>query len=128
MPTNTFPIVGMKFRPPALALVDALAIDTPLLLIAEPDNNYDPNAIMVWLDAKDLSDEAKAKLEEELPRFGTDLASVIAMGQHHIGYIPREMAAQLKECGAVTNDEPVEVTFSTSSTGAPRVKFAEAPY
>lgn len=128
MSTNTFPIVGMKFRPPALALVDALAVGTPLLLVAEPENAYDPNAIAVWLYAKDIPEGAKVKLEEDLPRFGTDLDTVMAAEQHHLGYIPKEMAAQLKECGAVTNDEPVSVTFSTSSTGAPRVRFEQSPF
>ena len=47
MPMNTFPIVGAYYHPPAKALIDALAVDTPLLLIAEPDNAYDPNAIAV---------------------------------------------------------------------------------
>jgi hypothetical protein len=128
MPQNTFPIVGMFYRPPAKALIDALAVGTPLLLIAEPENNFDPNAVAVWLHSKDIPEASYTALEETLPPFGWTLEKVLEEEEHHLGYIPKEMAAQLKACGAVKDGEAVEVTFSTSASGAPRVKFAEAPY
>ena len=42
-----YAIVGMKHRG-AEALVASLPPDEPLLLIREPDNKFDPNAVQVW--------------------------------------------------------------------------------
>jgi hypothetical protein len=126
--SNTFPIVGMYYRPPAKALVETLAIGTPLCLIAEPDNAYDPNAIAVWLSSADLTKEAQEKLELTLPEYGYTLESLLAEEAWHLGYIPKEMAKKLREVEAVGPEEPVEVTFSLSAGGAPRVRFTEAPY
>ena len=128
MSTNTLPIVGMFYRPPAKALIDVLAVGTPLLLIAEPDNAYDPNAIAVWLHSRDIPEASHPMLEETLPPFGKSLEEVLSEEEWHLGYIAKEMAAQLRQCGAVGTDKAVEVTFATSASGAPRVRFAEAPY
>lgn len=128
MGTNTFPIVGCFYHPPAKALVEAIAVGTPLQLIAEPDNPADVNAVAVWLHSADIPTSAYDRLEETLPPFGYSLKQVLNEEDWHLGYIPRETAAQLRGYGVVGTDEPVEVTFSTSASGAPRVRFAEAPF
>lgn len=125
MSTNSYPIVGMFHHPPAQALVDALAIGTPLLLVAEPTNRFDANAIGVWLNAKDLSAAARATLDKTLPQYGHSWESIQAEGAWMLGYIPRAFAATLKNDGTVTDDESITVTFATNAQGAPRVRFDE---
>lgn len=48
-----FPIVGMQFRPvegiPAPTIMTLLPPGTPLYLVRQPDNEYDYNAIQVWI-------------------------------------------------------------------------------
>ena len=124
----TFPIVGMRFRPPALALVDALAVGTPLMLIAEPENAFDVNAVAVWLNPADIPQAAYDTLRETLPPHGFTLEDVIGNDEpFHLGYIAQEFAAQLRACGAVGTDDSVAVTFAISN-GMPRARFAEAPF
>lgn len=125
MSTNTLPIVGAFYRPPAKLLLDCLSIGTPLFLLAEPDNQYDPNAVAVYLESHNIPVESHAKLEEELPPFGQSLDSVLGQDQWHLGYIPKEFAAQLRASETVVPNTPVDVTFSVSANGAPRVRFGE---
>jgi hypothetical protein len=126
MPTNTLPIVGAFYRPPAKALIDVLPVGTPLYMIAEPDNQYDPNAIAIWLETENLPDAAQERLVELLPAYGLDLDTVMAQEAWHLGYVPREMAAKIKAAGMIDESAPYEVTFSTSASGAPRVRSIEA--
>ena len=46
----SYVLVGMKHQG-SEALVASLKIGHPLLLVREPDNRYDRNAVQVWLDA-----------------------------------------------------------------------------
>ena len=125
---TTFPIVGMYHRPPALALINVIAIGTPLLLIAEPENAYDPNAIAVWLHSRDIPEAAYGRLRDLLPDYGKTLDDILNEADWQLGYIARDFAAQLRASGAVPTDEPVIVTFAVNAQGAPRAKFAESPY
>lgn len=126
MPTNTLPIVGAYHRPPARILIASLPIGTPLFLLAEPDNQYDPNAIQVFLESQNIPAASHAELERELPNAGFSLDTVIAQDQWHLGYIPKEFAAQLRATDTVVPNVPVDVTFSTAPNGAPRVRFTES--
>ena len=125
MATNTLPIVGAYFRPPAKVLIEVLSIGTPLELIAEPDNIYDPNAIAVWLNSSHIPPEAYSRLEELLPPFGYSLEDVMNEEYWHLGYVPKELAKRLRETQAIDTSEPMAVTISLSSNGAPRVRRAE---
>jgi hypothetical protein len=127
MSPRTFPIVGAFYRPPAQALLAVLPIGTPLTLIAEPDNPYDPNAIAVWLKSKDIPISAHSSLENTLPPFGFDLDQICAQENWHVGYIPKEMAAALRANGIVEPENEVEVSFAVAANGSPRVAFVEAP-
>lgn len=48
---NLYALVGMKHRG-AEALVASLPADEPLILVREPDNKFDRNAIQVWAQGK----------------------------------------------------------------------------
>ena len=63
---------------------------------------------------------------ELLPAYGLDLDTVMSQDAWHLGYVPREMAAKIKAAGMIDETAPYEVTFSTSASGAPRVRSIEA--
>ena len=121
--SQSYPIVGMFFHQPAPLLVQVLTIGAPLIVMAEPTNNYDPNAIAVWMPTASLSDAALAQLEADLPGCGMDLEGLKAETMWHLGYIPKALAAALKESGAVAEDIDIEAEFSLSPNGKPRVRF-----
>ena len=125
MPYSTLPIVGSFYRPPAKILIDALPIGTPLFIMAEPDNQYDPNAVAVWLETRNIPETSYAALEEALPAFGFDLDTVLSQDQWHLGYIPKDFAAQLRASETVMPNTPVDVEFATAANGSPRVRFPE---
>jgi hypothetical protein len=119
------PIVGMFYRPPAKVLVNVIAVGTPLKLLAEPDNPADPNAIAVWVKSSDIPESAHEALEEQLPEYGFCVADILNQDEWHLGYIPKNFAAELKSTGVVTDDKPVDVKFCTNPKGDPRVEFDE---
>ena len=125
MSYERLPIVGAHYRPPAKLLISVLPIGTPLFLLAEPDNAYDPNAIMVMLETQNIPDEADEVLEQQLPEFGLDLDMITSQDQWHLGYIPKEFAAMLRAADIVKVNVPSDVTFGTNPKGDPRVVFAE---
>lgn len=124
MPYQTMPIVGAYFRPPAQALINVLAVGTPLILAAEPTNDYDPNAVAVWLDSAHISENAHPNLEEILPSLGFSLDGILSEQYWHLGYVPKGLAAQLRSAEIVTETSAPSVTFSLSPTGKPQITFA----
>jgi hypothetical protein len=125
MPYTTMPIVGAFFRPPAKTLLDALAVGTPLTLKAEPTNNFDPNAIAVWLRSADIPEASHDFLEANLPASGHSIEDIMAQEYWHLGYIPKEMAAELKAHYVVLDGQDLPVTFAVNPKGAARIKFPE---
>lgn len=123
MPYTTMPIVGAFYRPPAQALINILAIGTPLFIIAEPDNPADPNAVAVWLATGDISEEVHGKLDELGTPFGFPLDTILSQDQWQLGYVPKAMAAALRAADIV-HFEPVEVAFALNRDGVPRIMFA----
>jgi hypothetical protein len=125
MPTHTLPIVGLFHHQPASLLVECLGIGTLLFLLAEPDNQFDPNAVAVYLESHNIPQAAHEKLEHEAPRFGQSLDSILGQDQWMLGYIPRAMAQVLRETDTVVPNVPVDVTFETNPEGKPRVRRDE---
>lgn len=56
MPNILSRLVGDHFRPPASVILSHLSLGTPLHLLPEPENPYDPNAVGVWWDASAVPD------------------------------------------------------------------------
>lgn len=123
---STYPLVGMFHRPPALAITGALPIGTPLLLVAEPENPYDTNAVAVWLYSKDIPEGNVAeRLRETLPAYGIDLETLLSQEVWQLGYIAKNFAKELREKEIVPIDNPIVGSFSLSSGGAPRVRLTD---
>lgn len=87
----TYPIVGGRHHPPAVAIMDFMAVGTPLILVAEPTNQYDVNAIMVILETKHINEVEG--LDDALAGYGTNTTTVKEGGRIHLGYIPKDLAA-----------------------------------
>jgi len=114
-------IVGSRYRPPARALLDAIAVGTPLTLRAEPTNAVDPNAIAVYLKTADIGDRAWVKLDGTLRWYDTDIMTVMSESEYHVGYIAAAIAAVLRSQGFPDTDVPGK--FAISPRGTPKVEF-----
>lgn len=133
-----FPLVGMSHRFPANPVLALLPPETELYLVREPDNQYDPNAIQVWIkNAAEVIGEDGVEavkndcLAQEKPC--PDLTEPFQLGyikaqtidDEHLGadqLAPRidAMVAAGEIAGA--SDIPVQLVYG--STGRPHVTLA----
>lgn len=98
MASNSVPLMGAHFRPPAKALIQALPSDHPLSLRPEPTNPYDPNAVAVWLDASTIDEDTLAQeLAFTLPPQGQDVEALLDQRWWQLGYLAKEKAAIFQE-------------------------------
>lgn len=80
---KTYSIVGMNFQKTE-QLVAALGVGTPVTLVREPTNQFDPNAVAVWVDGQKVGYVPK-KQNAALAQFidqtggGYDESKLIAM-------------------------------------------------
>jgi len=119
MTTKTYPIMGTRFHPPADILCQTLPVRSRLLLIAEPSNPYDPNAIAIYVDLEKALENKKVL--EALAKSGNN--DWVNKSFHHMGYIPKDAAGWLKRKG-FPNDTEVEAEFYyTFGSNVPHAKF-----
>lgn len=115
---ETYPIVGAHFRPPAKGILEGLPSGAALTLRPEPDNLFDPNAVMVIVRSGDVPATAHERLAGILPLWGSSLDDFLAQPEWHLGYVPRtracDLAPALSGC-----DAPALLTFG--ATGQPSV-------
>jgi len=82
------PIVGMHFRPPASIVLKHLRSGGPIILEAEPSNQYDSNAIKVLVPKHSIP--ASQELKDLLPGFGIDPEEFFESEEPlFLGYIAR---------------------------------------
>lgn len=123
MTSYRYPIVGMFYRPPAQGFVDILFDGAKLHLVAEPDNQFDPNAIQVLLPVETIKQIDAAAADPILIGWGTSIAEASQRSDPiHLGYIPKQFAKALKSSW-FDNNLTIEASFSISSDGGPRVNF-----
>lgn len=67
------PLVGMKFHAPALAILQCLPNGAPVQLVPEPENPFDPNAIIVRVRADAVPVDQHEKLALVLQGYGYTL-------------------------------------------------------
>jgi hypothetical protein len=120
--SHTYPIVGAFYRPPASAILSVLPVGTKLTLRAEPTNEYDPNAIAVYIETSEIktivaNEAAEKLLASEALNSGILLDEILSQPEHHLGYIPKALAAKIK----LNSDTPAK--FTTSLDGRASVIF-----
>lgn len=76
-------LVGMKFRPPALDIVERLPDNTPLLLVREPGNVHDRNAIAVYIQLGFIPKARAAKLAPLLDAQTNLVGTIRGRFQYH---------------------------------------------
>lgn len=95
------PLVGTFFRglpdgrncgPAVLA---NLPSGTPLTIVPEPTNPFDPNAIAVMLRIIDIPSQAHDNLELELAGYGIMLSELLQQQTFQLGYIAKAKAQEL---------------------------------
>lgn len=86
-----YPIVGSRHRKPADEVLNALPGGAQLTLVPEPYNEFDTNAISVWVYMPKV--EQTPMLTRVLNKYAEVLLNV---GNYQLGYLPREAAKYLK--------------------------------
>lgn len=89
----TLLLVGTHFHPPAVTLLATLPAGVPLGLCPEPENPYDPDAVLCqlpaefarWLQGQSL--EITARLEEALPQQGVTLEQLLSTLPCVLGHV-----------------------------------------
>jgi hypothetical protein len=90
----TICIVGSFYRPGAQNILKFLPPGTDLYLIREPDNEYDPNAVAVYISPKDIPQTCYEKLKESLLGCGLTLDYILKSSKWQLGYLPRNVSPQ----------------------------------
>ena len=120
-----YEIVGAHFRPPAKAILAGITQGTKLFLRAEPTNPFDPNAIQVLLNPKNLNPDDEQNLNSELSGFGKDYSDLFTQSDWHLGYIRKEIAKVLRESGIIQPNQEYEVEFLINFSGKPMISLEE---
>lgn len=126
MTTHTLPIVGAYYRPPAKLLLDFIPVGAAMHLHADPGGTYcganhdDPTAVAVFLNTEAIPENPD--LDLRLAGYGFTVAELQAEPWLHVGYIPKELAAELAAVD-FPPDADVPASFSVSGRGSPRVRF-----
>lgn len=124
--SQEYKIVGMYYRKPAPAIVDCLTIGQKLYLKAEPDNQFDPNAVQVLGKASEfiasMSEEGQAVFYDKLSKYGITQEQFEGAGDMwHLGYIPRDIAPiSLHE--TLRANELVDCFFQPDPAGKPMIQ------
>ena len=126
MAMNTLPIVGAHYRPPAKTIIDCLPVGAKLFMEAEPTNPYDGNAVAVYIRSENIPQSAYETLEEHLANVGISLNELLSQEFWHLGYIPKNLAAQLRLNNIVPLDYKMEGTIGFSPSGKPMIRFEDA--
>lgn len=91
----SLPIVGAHYRPPAKALLSVLPAGTTLLARPEPENEHDPNAIMIVLRSSDIPHSHAEAIATAVAGFGFTSDEIFSQAEWHVGYIPAKIAIML---------------------------------
>lgn len=110
-------IVGAHYRPPAKAILQCLPSGAALILRPEPTNQFDANAIMVICPTSSIPESQHEELELHAAGHGFSLDEILSKTEHHVGYIPKELAANIKLPG----DTPATLAFNMK--GSPQVAW-----
>lgn len=115
-------IVGGRFRPPAIAIMNSLSVGTPLHIIPEPENEYDEHALAVYIYPKEVHEDDLPVLEERLPTGGSNLEEFMERESWHLGYVPKVKNQALR---ALMDKAKLQFTFCPEASGYPAMLVTE---
>lgn len=120
---TTYEIVGAHYRPPAKALISGLSSGTKLCIHAEPENQFDINAIQVFLKSENILINDIDNLNVELSTSGKNINDIQDQERWHLGYIRKELAKDLRESNKVEIDKEYEGEFVIDFRGKPMIEI-----
>jgi hypothetical protein len=108
----------MHFRPPAKAILGVLPANCPLLVVPEPDNAYDANALQVFVPSAAIPQSQHSELDSAASLYGTSLAEILAQERWHLGYVKATEALHLQPriCAALLAGQTIDATASYPAT------------
>ena len=121
--SQTFPIVGSIFRPPAKAILQVLPLGAPLTLRRERDNIHDCNAIAVWVPTSSIPDDQAETLDLLAQGFGFDIGQIMCESEWHLGYIPARMVSALAPQWDEFDMGEAPATLTFNAKGEPRAEW-----
>ena len=116
---TTYKIVGAHFHPPAKAILQSLPGGAELILRPEPDNQYDPNAVMVLVESATIPASEHETLGLASAGYGVELSELLGAKEWHLGYVPRTEAIDL---APQLDGEQILGRLVFDAKGAPCVK------
>lgn len=123
------PIVGAHFRPPSKALLSILPAGTGLLARPEPENEHDPNAIMVVLPVTSIPHTHCEAIATAVAGYGFSSDDIFEAAEWHLGYIPAKIAVFL---APKMGGQEAQGTLTFDLAGKPKIdlplgeEFAES--
>lgn len=98
-------LVGAHFRPPAKQVLECLPSGARLLLVPEPENPYDENALQVRVDVGEAVPEGQLDLlSGKLEGTGFDLNELLAGEPIQLGYVAKSGGGPLVKAGLSTGN------------------------
>jgi HIRAN domain-containing protein len=121
-----FPIVGAKFRPPALGILSILPAGARLVARRESTNQYDANAVQVlWPTEVAQFVTRLGAINDLLLGYGTTLSALADAPEWHLGYVPRDMASELAPKMDSAQRPTLQGQLTFSASGNPRIQLTE---
>lgn len=135
MPTHTAPLVGSHFHAPAKGILACLPNRTPVVVIPEPTNPFDENALRVHVSAGKVPESQHEKLGMLLGGYGYQLdeflapvpasedpadATTLVHREWMLGHIKRDHAATL---APMLGGHPHPGTLVFDADGKPHVEI-----
>jgi len=112
-------LVGMRFRPPAVPLLNALPAGAELGLVPEPSNPYDEKAVQVWMKFSSIPESQHGDLAMHSSGFGFDLDALREQEDWMLGYIAKTENRSLHD--EIAQGRSYTATLGFNAEGKPKV-------
>lgn len=110
------PILGMQFRPPASGIVKCLPSGYPIVLLAEPGNEYDQLAIRVLVDLRQYPEDLWDRMNEEIAKWDWNAADLCStQAPFMLGYVAKPREPKGKSPGVAVGNVQVYEVFGAEA-------------
>lgn len=119
------PLVGAYHRPPAKAILACLKTGASLMLIREPENEYDRNAIGVWVASSQIPEALYDQLELMASGFGWSKEQILETPQWKLGFIAAKTGEANQLAPELDKGATPRATLDFDLQGKPVVNLKE---
>lgn len=121
MPKTSVHLVGMRFRPPAVPLLNALPQGAELSLIPEPSNPYDEKAVQVWMKFSSIPESQHEDLAMHSAGFGFELDALREQEDWMLGFVAKTENRALHD--ELIAGRGYTATLGFNAEGKPKVEI-----